>query len=72
MPEVFYVVQVMRKWTSVTVLGFPLAGEKDAPGCVGFLPIFDSLEAAKAWRTEQGHENAGIVSIEQATEAVNA
>jgi len=67
--EVWYVVQVFRKWSSLQVLGLPLDANQ-TPGCVGFMPIFDSYEAAAAWRVENGHESAGIVRIEHAKAGV--
>ena len=60
--EVYYVVQVMRKWESLQVLSISLSAEAAAPGCIGFLPVFKSVEAATLWRDEE-HPNAGIVGI---------
>lgn len=61
--QVWWLVQVFRKWSSLEVLGLPLNAHQ-YPGCEGFMPIFNSLEAAKAWRDEQ-HPSAGIVAIAQ-------
>ena len=58
-----WVVMVLRHWSSLSVFGWPLGGEKENPGCIGFLPVFDSYEAALAWRTEHNHPNAGIIAI---------
>ena len=33
-------------------------------GCVGFLPVFESREAAAAWR---GASDAAIISVQEAT-----
>ena len=40
--EVYYVVQVMRKWESLQVLSISLSAEAAAPGCIGFLPVFNN------------------------------
>ena len=61
--DVFYVVQVMRHWNSLQVLGIPLDAEAAAPGCIGFLPVFKDAESARAWRTEHDHLDAGIAAI---------
>lgn len=61
--EVGYVVQVLRKWSSLSVFGVPLDANAAAPGCIGFLPVFRDAESAEAWRTEHAHPNAGIVAI---------
>ena len=66
--EVYYVVQVMRKWESLQVLSIPLSTEAAAPGCIGFLPVFKSFEAAIVWR-DQEHPNAGIVAASPSEEA---
>jgi hypothetical protein len=64
--KVWYAVQVFRKWSSLQVLGIPLDAHAVAPGCVGFMPIFEDWASAKAWRTEHEHPKAGIVAIEAA------
>lgn len=61
--EVFYVVQVMRKWSSLKVLGFELDAEAAAPGCIGFMPIFKDLASATSWQANQHHLNASVVAI---------
>jgi hypothetical protein len=59
--DVMWLVQVLRKWESLTVLGLPLNANQ-LPGCVGFLPVFSTLEAAQTWRDEE-HPDAGIVAM---------
>lgn len=60
----YYVVQVMRHWDSLQVLGMPLSAEVTASGCIGFLPIFNTKEAAAKWRDEE-HPYADIVVIQR-------
>lgn len=64
MTEPLYVVQVMRQWKSLKVLGMELDAEAAAPGCIGFMPIFKDLASATAWQADQGHLDAGVVAIE--------
>jgi len=56
-----WVVLVLRHWNSLAAMGVPLAMDQ-GEGLVGFLPAFDSLEAAVAWRGEN-HLDAAIVAI---------
>ena len=65
--DVRWVVQVLRQWSSLQVMGLPLNANQ-IPGCEGFLPVFSTLEAATAWRDEE-HPNAGIVAIVPGAEA---
>ena len=60
-----WVVQVLRQWKSLQVMGLPLHNEQ-LPGCIGFLPVFSTLEEAKQWRDEE-HPSAGIVAIQPGT-----
>ena len=65
--ETFFIVQVLRRWRSLTVLGLPLEGELGAPGCVGFMPIFKDRASAEQWKVDQGHPDAGIAEIAYAS-----
>lgn len=57
-----YVVPVFRKWESLQVLGLPLSGHQE-PGCIGFLPVFETYEQAEAWCIENEHPTDGITAI---------
>lgn len=61
--ETLFVVQVLRRWSSLTVLGLPIAGELGAEGCIGFMPIFKDRASAEQWKVDQGHPDAGIAEI---------
>jgi hypothetical protein len=61
--ERWYVVQVFRKWSSLTVLGIPLDGEAAAPGCIGFMPIFKDAASAEAFKADQEHPTAKVAAI---------
>ena len=59
--EVWYMVQQLEMWTSLeTNLGFSMSPRQF--GSVGFIPVFDSIEAAVNWKDEQG-STAPIVTI---------
>lgn len=62
---VWHAVQVLRHWDSLELNiapGIPLNMENTAPGCIGFMPVFSSQEAAQTWRDEN-HPTARIVGI---------
>ncbi len=61
--QIWYCVQVFRKWSSLQVLGIPLDAEAAAPGCVGFMPIFKDKASAEAFKASQEHSNAAIAQI---------
>ncbi len=60
--EVFYVVSVLRQWSSLQVMGLPLNATQD-PHCIGFLPVFDTWADAEAWKSEHEHPTAAILPI---------
>ena len=62
--QVWYLVQTMRQWASLEVLGIPLNAHQ-YPGCVGFVPVFDSAAAAESWRAAHA-PSAGIVAMMRA------
>jgi hypothetical protein len=55
------IVQVFRRWDSLTALGLPM-NIKDPAGCVGFVPVFDNPGDAYKWRDEE-HPDATVVAI---------
>lgn len=62
--KIYYVVQVLRHWNSLEVNAFRgVALSNPHPGCIGFLPVFDTEEAAKKWRDEES-PSSGIALIQ--------
>lgn len=58
---VYYVVQILRHWDSLEVLGLPLAA-RQYPDCIGFMPVFQTEDGAKVWRDNHS-PTAGIAAI---------
>ena len=49
-PGVWWIVMRKMAWTSLTLEGaIPAALAQPSEGCVGFIPVFDTQEAAIAW-----------------------
>lgn len=60
----YYGVLVLRHWDSLEVLGMQLSLEQDAPGCIGFFPVFRTKEEAEAWCAENNFQEARIFAVE--------
>ena len=59
---IYYVVQVLKKWGNLTAGPYTIGGMSGAEGCNGFMPVFDSMATALAWRDEN-HPDAGVAGI---------
>lgn len=63
-----YVVQLLQPWESVELVGAPfkasIKGDNE-DGCVGFLPVFESLSCAAAWLGERRAAIATIRPVQQ-------
>ncbi|MHB8533389.1 MAG: hypothetical protein ACYDC2_11785 [Solirubrobacteraceae bacterium] len=72
--RLFYVVMAIKAWEDLklTAHGFPFQARLARPdddGCIGFLPVFETREAAEAYRA--GHD-ALIFTIREVQKEVPA
>jgi len=66
MTERWYVVHILTPWSAVEladargVIRAGIAEGIDADGCIGFLPVFDSVAAAERWRGDRAADTTAI------------
>lgn len=60
--ETWYIPQQVTPWSSLKVSGV-IPVEPPLPHCVGFTPVFDTLESAEDWRDKYGNPKTEIIPV---------